>query len=111
MDILFRTDKLRRLCNDDRVAMRSIGANGAKRLRQRLDDLAAAGCLEDMRTLPGRCHELKGDRAGQLAMDLDGGRRLTFEPATEPRPKKVDGGLDWRGVTSIRVVEVGDYHV
>jgi len=31
-----------------------------------------------MRNLPGRCHELAGDLAGQLAIELAGGRRLVI---------------------------------
>lgn len=43
-------------------------------------------------------------------MRLDGGRRLVFEPATEPPPLNEDGTIAWDRVTSIRVVFIGDYH-
>jgi len=63
-----------------------------------------------MRTLPGaRCHELKGNRAGQLAVSLDHPGRLIFEP-TKPVPRREDGGLDWTRVTAIEVIEIVDYH-
>jgi len=110
MDILFSSDKLRELCNDTKKLTKSYGSNQAKKLRRRLDDLQAAAILEDCRSLPGRCHELKGDRAGQLAMDLDGGFRLVFEPGENPMPRKEDGGLDWSRVTSVRILEIEDYH-
>jgi proteic killer suppression protein len=109
LDILFANDDLRALCHDDRRAKKELGAVGAKKLRARLDDLAATTCLEEMRTLPGRCHELKRDRAGELALDLDGGCRLVFRPC-EPVPRKADGGLDWTNVTSIEITDIGDYH-
>lgn len=79
-------------------------------IRLRLDELYAADTLADMRNV-GRCHELKGDRAGQFAVILDGGRRLVFVPATDPIPVKQDGGIDWREVAAIEVVSIGDYHV
>jgi proteic killer suppression protein len=63
-----------------------------------------------MRTLSGRCHELKGERAGQLSADLDGPYRLIFKPAYNPAPQKADGGLDWEQVTAIVLVEVVDTH-
>jgi proteic killer suppression protein len=63
-----------------------------------------------MRDLPGRCHELKHDRAGQLALDLCHPFRLIFEPANEPMPQKNGGGLDWSGVTVICVLGVVNYH-
>lgn len=63
-----------------------------------------------MRTLPGKCHELDGDRVGQLAMLLPDRKRLVIEPDADPIPKKDDGGLDWSRVDAIRIVEICDYH-
>ena len=63
-----------------------------------------------MRELPGKCHELAGDRRGQLALSVGANYRLLFEPAHEPVPRKADGGLDWPKVTAIRVLGVEDYH-
>ena len=80
-------------------------------LRRRLDDLRAADALADISHLPPtRCHELKGDREGQLAINLKHPYRLIFEPANEPIPKKEDGGLDWTKTTAILIIEVEDYH-
>jgi proteic killer suppression protein len=110
VDILFSSRQLEKLCNDDRQATRKWGKAQAIVLGRRLDDLRAARCLEDLRNAPGGLHELKGDRAGQLGMDLRGGDRLVIEPAYDPLPRKADGGLDWAQVTAIRIKEVGDYH-
>lgn len=90
---------------------RKLGAQTADRLAQRLGELQAAETLEDLRPLPGpRCHELKGDRKGQLAVDLDHPRRLIFEPTANPPPLRAGGGLDWGAVDSIVIVEIADYH-
>jgi proteic killer suppression protein len=89
---------------------RTWGSDQAARLGRRLDDLRAAATLEVMRTLPGRTHELDGDRLGQLSIDLKHPDRLLFEPANDPIPRKSDGGLDWSGVTAIRVIGVIDTH-
>jgi len=86
------------------------GDRQAKVLRRRLDQLKAAENLSIMRDLPGRCHELTADRAGQLSLDLVHPMRLIVEPAVEPRPYKDDGGLDWSRVESIRVLEIEDTH-
>ena len=110
MEITFKTKKLLVLCNDSRKAAKELGQACAKKLRSRLDDLEACRSLEDMRSLPGRCHELTVELAGKLAVDLQGGMRLIFEPNREPPPTKPDGGLDWREITEIRVVDVRDYH-
>ena len=82
----------------------------AKKLRQRLDDLKATSTLEVMRLLPGRCHELKGDRAGQVSLDLEHPYRLVFEPANDQVPRKQDGGLNWTAITAVRIIGVIDTH-
>lgn len=111
VDILFQDRKLEKLCNDQSLLVRKYGPIRAKILRRRIGEFRAAETLEVMRSLPQvRCHELKGNRAGTLAVDLDHPFRLIFEPANNPIPGKPDGGLDWTKVTAIRVLSVEDYH-
>jgi len=96
--------------NDSKRLVRRHNLQRAKLIRRRLDDLRAARTLEVMRNLPGRCHELKGDRAGQLSIDLDGPYRLLFMPAHNPLPNKPDGGLDWAQITVVLLVGVVNTH-
>ena len=110
MDITFKSGKFQRECNKHNLLQRRHGQRRAKRIRQRLDDLRAANTLEDMRRLPGRCHELRGDRSGQLSLDLDHPYRLIFEPANEPIPRKADGGLDRTKITAVIIIGVEDTH-
>lgn len=77
---------------------------------RRLDDLKAADDLNVLSTLPGRCHELKGDRHGQLSLDLDGPWRLIFLPADQPPALKPDGGMDWKNVRTIEILGIEDTH-
>jgi proteic killer suppression protein len=108
MLIQFRTRQLQTVGNDGKAARKALGQRGAEALRKRLDDLAAATNLETMRHLPGRCHELKGDRSGQFAVDLEHPKRLVFEALDGVR--REDGGFDWSSITAIEVVELVDYH-
>ena len=110
MDILFESDNAAQEFNDTRRLVRSHNVQRAKLIRRRLDDLRAAPTLETMRSLPGRCHELKGDRALQLSIDLDGPYRLILYPAHNPVPLKPDGGMDWKKVTAITIKEVRNTH-
>jgi len=110
LDILFSSKKFNKECNDQRLLIKRQGQRRARRIRARLDDLRAAANLDTMRFLPGRCHELKGDRSGQLSLDLDHPYRLIFEPANQPVPTKPDGGLDWKAITAIRIIGVEDTH-
>jgi len=110
MEILFPISEDPEDWNETKRLVRRHNAQRAKLIRRRLDDLRAAPCLEVMRALPGRCHELRGDRVGELSLDLDGPYRLIVRPANSPVPRKEDGGLDWKGVTAVILVGVVDTH-
>lgn len=111
MDILFKSGKLQKECNNQQTLVKRYGQQRAKLLRRRLDDLGSVETLADLRKLPAtRSHELKNNRKGQLAVDLDQPYRLIFEPAHEEVPLKEDGGLDWEKVTAVRILEIVDYH-
>jgi len=110
VDIEFDAKKFEKEVNSSKLLVRRHGDRRAKLIRRRLDELHAAVTLEDVRNLPGpRCHELRGDRAGQLSVDLDHPYRLLFVP-TEPIPTKEDGGLDWARITAIIVLGIEDTH-
>ena len=74
-------------------------------------ELYAAETLEDISKVPPiKCHELKGNRKGQLAVNLEGGVRLVFIPASDPIPIKENGGLEWRQIKEIVIIGIEDYH-
>lgn len=110
MEIVFATNRLCDECSSFNLLVRHYGERQAKKIRRRLDDLRAAATLDEMRYIGGRCHELKGDRQGQLSLDLVHPYRLVFEAANEPIPRKPDGGLDWKQVTAVRILGVEDTH-
>lgn len=110
LKIDFLTIKDKEFFESSRQLIKAVGAIAAKRLAQRLDDLDAAQSMDDMRLLPGHWEELKNDRAGQFSARLHGGLRLIVRPQKYPPPVKPDGGLDWRAIDSIYIVEVVDYH-
>jgi plasmid maintenance system killer protein len=108
--IQFQDPDFRAECNNAKLLRRRQGERRAKRIGQRLDDLSAADNLEVMKSLPGRCHELKGNRRGQLSLDLDHPWRLIFVPADNPPALKADGGIDWRNVRVIKILGIEDTH-
>ncbi len=111
MDVYFDAEELQGACNSSKAGDRRWGDQAARRIRLRLVQLHAAETLEDMRQFGGaNPHELKGDRRGQIAVNGKGAMRIIFVPLHEPPPTKRDGGLDWRRVTAIRIVDIGDYH-
>ncbi len=111
MVILFKTAKLEKEFNNENLLVKRFGTLRAKLLKRRLNELQAATSLDVLRSLPqSRCHELKGNRKGQLSVDLDHPHRLIFELVDNPIPKKSDGGLDWNKVTKVRIIGVEDTH-
>lgn len=110
MEISFATERLKKTCESTAERKKRFGEPAASKLKTRLDDLDAAQSMEDMRHLPGHWEELKGDRKGQFSCRLAGGLRLIVCPIRQPPPTKPDGGLDWRAIDQVTVLEVVDYH-
>jgi len=110
MDITFDDNKLKKYANDDKRAIRKLGAIQAGLYKERLDDLRAADTLDDVRYLPGNFHELVGTRKGQWACSLDGQNRLIFKPHENPIPENESGQYIWLEILGVEVVEIVDYH-
>ncbi len=111
MDIFFKTRAIQKLCSKDAVAQKKLGPKLARNLQRRMMELKAAESLADISHLPpARCHELKGNRKGQLSVDLEHPFRLLFIPANNTVPIGEDGGLDRTQVTEIEVIEIVDTH-
>lgn len=113
MDISFKNTKLEREFSEEKKLEKAHGSRRAKAIGIRLTELRAASCLYDFwppKSGPGRCHELTGNRKGQLSIDLDHPYRLIFVPNHKPIPLKNDGGLDWKQVTSIMITGIEDTH-
>jgi len=110
INVEFERSKLKKQCSTDSKGRRTWGADNWKLMKRRLAVLDAAPDLSSMKGLPGRCHQLTGDRAGQYALSLWGSYRLVFRPDHEPIPRLKDGGISETEITKILIVEVVDYH-
>lgn len=110
MEITFDDNKLEKLANDFKKCQKEMGQIRAKLYNKRLGDLRNALTLEDVRHLPGRYHELTGDRKGQWACDLDHPYRLVFEPHEKPIPTDDDGKYIWLEIKGVEVIEITNYH-
>ncbi len=111
MRIYFKYKKIEKTCNEEKIAIKKLGEKRGRKLMQRMMELKAANFLSDISIYPpARCHELSGDRKGQLSVDLGQPYRLLFIPADDPIPKKDDGGLDKAAISSIEIIEIADTH-
>jgi plasmid maintenance system killer protein len=111
MLISFKNTKLEKEFCDIKLLKRHWGEEQGRLIARRLGELKAAENLETLKTLPQlRAHELKGNREGQLSVDIKHPYRLLIVPDHEETPRKEDGGLDWQKVTKVKVLGVEDTH-
>jgi len=113
MEITFATKGLMKQLSEEKVMVKTFGTIRAKKLKIVLTQLKAApslGVFAPPMSPPHRCHELSGDRKGQLTVDLGHPYRLFFVPNHNPLPERAEGGLDWKMVTSIVITEIEDPH-
>lgn len=108
MEITFKNNKVKKLCERDTEAKRKLGVDNAKQLKRRIEDLVAVENVTSL--IAGKPHRLERDRLGQYAVYLAGGMRLVFKPDNYPVPLKDDGSIDWSQVTKICILEIVDYH-
>jgi proteic killer suppression protein len=111
MLVSYKNKKLEKEFCDIKLLKRRWGEEQASLIARRLEQLKAADNLEILRTLPQlRAHELKGNRAGQISLDVKHPYRVLIESDHEEIPRKQDGGLDWQKITKVKVLEVEDTH-
>lgn len=110
MVIIFADKKLAKVANDDRKRDREYGSIRSGKIKLRLSQLSAATVLEDVRNLAGNYHELRENRKGEWACDLDQPYRLIFKPIEHPIPLNKNGQYDWNAITGITIIEIVNYH-
>ncbi len=110
MDISFADKDLKKWADDDRKALKEMGKLRAGTYKRRLTQLQVATTLEDVRYLAGNYHELKNNRKGQWACDLDQPYRLVFKPQEEPIPTNEVGQYTWSAINGVELIEIINYH-
>lgn len=110
MDIDFRTKKLEKQLTKTKE-LTKLGPRRAQLVGQRLTEIEASSNLAVLKLIPGpRLHPLKGNRRGQLSVDLDHPYRLIFVPNHDPIPELESGGYDWSAITAVTIIEIADTH-
>jgi plasmid maintenance system killer protein len=109
MEIAFENKSLRKLCESERTARRSLGARVAERLKRRLADLRAANCVQDV--VAGRPRELHGNSAGQVVLDLGEGAYLVFCTNHSVAPLSDGTHVDWSKVNRVKIISIENNHV
>lgn len=98
LDILYKTNRLKKICTDYGTARQSYGQTMADKIHLRIQEITAADSVETLLQYSvGRCHPLKGNRDGEYAMDLVHPHRLVFEKREER-------------LQLVKIVSIEDYH-
>jgi proteic killer suppression protein len=106
----FSSNRLKKELSDAKAMVRAYG-DRAKPLKMRLDLLAQVTSLADVPTgSPTYCHQLSSDRKDQFAVTIKDNWRLIFRSDPNPPPKLPEGGVDFRAIKAITLIEVTDYH-
>ena len=104
LKIEFRNKELELCATDEAYALRRMGQKRAKCYKDRILSVRTALNFAELLHVPGRFHELLGNRKGQWACDLDQPYRLIIK-GTEPNKVVV-----WTEVDEAEVLEIVDYH-
>ena len=110
MDLTYKNNQLRKYAEDAKFSVRKLGPKRSKLYLERIGDLMAAETLEDVRYLPGRYHELKDNKKGQWACDLDQPYRLLFKPHKNPIPTNENGQYIWIEIEGVEIIDIENYH-
>ena len=111
MEINFKSVKLARVFNQEKLLKKEYGEENSRIIMRRMQVLQAAPNLSQVSHLkPVGRHELIGKRKGEFAVDLQQPFRLVFRPNHDPVPLKTDGGIDLEHITSITIINMEDYH-
>ena len=111
MEISYPSKQMQKLCTSEKEMKGELGPRMAQVLKRRLTAIEAASNLEELWTVPQtRCHEMKGDRKGQVSIDLVHPTASYIAPDHDPVPEKEDGGFDRAAVTRVLVVGIDDPH-
>ena len=98
MKITYKNNKIKKVCTNVCEAEKRHGLEMAEKIMLRIDQISAALSVEMMIQFRiGRCHQLKGNRKNQFAVDLVHPYRLVFE-------KK---GTE---IQIANIIEIIDYH-
>ncbi|OSA88175.1 UNVERIFIED_ORG: hypothetical protein B2H93_18870 [Clostridium botulinum] len=109
MNLEFKTKKLRKQCEDPRIAQKIFGSGIGTKLTLRINEFRAAVNLKDIeknRVVNG-FHQLDGDRKKEFAVTLKHPHRLIFTINSE---ESNDEEISYSDIEFVRIEEVIDYH-
>lgn len=103
MKISYRDKKIKKILESQKSISQKYGAQYVQKIVQRISELQAADCLDDMPPA-GRPHPHHGNRKGLFSLDIKHPYRLIVRPIGE-----YDSD-DYTTITDIEIYEIIDPH-
>ena len=97
LELRYSSPRMERVCTDERVMRKEVGADVARALKRRLAELRSAATIEDVLHGPGRWETLQEDSGRLWSARLTANWRLIVE-------------TEGPGAATAVVVRVEDYH-
>jgi len=110
LDIHYDNKKIKQYCEIFKEASREFGTAIARKINQRLAELAAFNNLDEIASTHFKgCHLLKGNRKGCYAVDLNNQYRIVFKPYMEGFNQNLNT-INMKEIKGIIIKEICDYH-
>lgn len=111
MEIEFRNNKLKKVCESSQKAAQKYGDQNAKKLFQRISEIRAADSIAVLMTVhPARCHKLKGDKKDLFSVDLIHPLRLLLKPVGEIEDYIEEGNIKFEKMKKVIIWSMEDTH-
>jgi len=104
LEIAFADESLREFCTNKLAAESEYGVVVAKRLRSRVADLRAADNVAELVTGNARIHD-----HDCYIIDIYKDWRLIFKANHSSIPLRADRHVDWKRITRIQIIEIGQF--
>lgn len=105
LELAFETKSLRSICEREAHARCHLGSEVAEVLKHRLADFRAATSVMDLPA--GRPRLVGGSGHERMIIDLRAGYRIVLEANHPNNPTTEDGGIEWRRVSRIKILQIG----
>ncbi len=113
--ILYKTKKIKNICEDTKCAIREIGADPGKKLSKLINAIMSAQDLQDIAAMPQyRLHQLKGNKNKIYSISVyNTGYRIEFYPMDENKNIIVSGENEnkmFRQTKYIEIIEISKHY-
>lgn len=108
MEIAFNTLTIRSLCEDEAEAEKYFGKDLSQALKRRLADIRAATSISDL--VVGTPSPLSNGDRDKMCIELSPWTHLVFCANHRKNPCTDGGEIDWKKVTRIKIMAIGENH-